>query len=173
NFSDEPRFSFIYGGVESKELLKRCVKTHSSSTPKDKAGIKAIHDLRWRDERTGLEIACELKEFADFPAAEWVVRFKNTSNRPTPLLENIQALDMGWETFDNPTLHRNRGGNWFLHGGDDFAPVADVLKQGTTVNMKSAGGRSSAGWMPYFNLETVDSGLIGAIGWTGQWAFSA
>jgi alpha-galactosidase len=172
NFTSEPRFSFIYGGVESKELLKRCVKTHSVRQAADNKGVKAIHDLRWRDERTGLEISCELKEFSDFPAAEWVVRFKNTSDRQTPLLENIQALDTSWETFDDPTLHRHRGGNWFQHGGDDFAPVADVIKPGSSVAMSCTGGRSSGGWMPYFNLDTAGSGVIGAIGWTGQWAFS-
>ncbi len=36
--------------------------------------------------------------------------------------------------------------------------------------VRSKGGRSSCGALPFYNLERVDgNGLVGAIGWTGDW----
>ncbi len=32
-------------------------------------------------------------EYADFPAVEWTVYFKNTGSENTPLLEKLQAID--------------------------------------------------------------------------------
>jgi alpha-galactosidase len=165
----EPRFSFRYGGQESSKLLKTWKLTRDSKQASD--GITP-HQLQWLDPATGLQVTCELNSYTDFPAAEWVVRFKNTGDKDTPILEAIQALDTTWETYVDPVLHRSKGGHEFLKGSDDFLVVADRMGPDTTVRMASFGGKSSAGWMPYFNLQCAQDGLIGAIGWTGQWAFS-
>jgi alpha-galactosidase len=38
------------------------------------------------------------------------------------------------------------------------------------MKLAPEGGRSSSGTLPFFNLGAPDAGIIGAIGWSGQWA---
>ncbi len=46
------------------------------------------------DPQTSLECRCEIKAYTDFPAVEWVVYFKNTGQTDTPILSDIQPLDV-------------------------------------------------------------------------------
>ncbi len=87
--SDKP-FSFIYGGKTSAEILRACKLSFVSN---DGPGFRQ-HTITWTDAASGLEIICELKTFADLPAAEWVLRFRNAGQQDTPILENVLALDM-------------------------------------------------------------------------------
>src|ERR1039457_4865455 len=50
--------------------------------------------LSWTDPATGLQVRCEAVVYEDFPTVEWTLHFKNTGTTDTPILENIQALDL-------------------------------------------------------------------------------
>ena len=50
--------------------------------------------LVYTDPNTGLEVRCVSVAYADFPVVEWTVYFRNTGGGNTPILENIQALDV-------------------------------------------------------------------------------
>ena len=65
------------------------------------------------------------------------------------------------------TLHYAKGG---IAGLDDFAPQERAMGPNSRFELRSSGGRSSNGVLPFFNLEAGDRGLIEAIGWTGNWA---
>ncbi len=99
---------------------------------------------------------------------EWVVRFKNTGGKDTPILESIQACSTSWplvksgETFINWA----KGG---VAGFDDFAPGRTALKGGAKLRLQPGGGRSSSQVLPFFNLQGAGGGVIAAIGWTGEW----
>jgi alpha-galactosidase len=169
SFDSAPRFSFKYAGAKSETLLKRWTPTLQSHPVKDGA---VLHQIQWNDPELSLQVTCELRAYTDFPAAEWVVRFKNTGNTPTPLIEDIQALDTAFKCPFDAVLHRARGGDEFQRGGDDFSPVADKVLPDQPIRFSCFGGRSSALWMPYFNLEMPGGGVLGGIGWTGQWAMT-
>ena len=47
-------------------------------------------------------------EYNDYPAVEWTVYFKNTGSANTPILKNIQALDV--------ILERDNEGEFILNG---------------------------------------------------------
>jgi hypothetical protein len=69
------------------------------------------HVLTYTDPKSGLEVRCEAIVFQDYPAVEWVLKFKNTSGRETPILSNIQALDTRLTDDGNEfTLHHALGG---------------------------------------------------------------
>lgn len=127
-----------------------------------------------RDAGTGLEVRIEAEVFRDFPAVEWVAHLKNNSDRGTPIVENIQALDavLPAPTSGPATLHYAKGA---VASFDDFAPVDAVMEAGRTLHLQPGGGRSSSQVMPFFNLEGAGGGVIAAIGWSGEWAadFSA
>jgi alpha-galactosidase len=158
-------FSFQLGGRSSCELLPQWQVSRQRGA--FRRG-RAKHRLTWRQPKTGIECRLELEEFKDFPAVEWVLYLRNGGRRDTPIFEQIQALD--WPQLDlgaAPTLHRSRGS---LCKNNDFQCQSEPLVVGQDVRMVAGGGRSSQNWLPFFNLEGEQRGVIAAIGWSGQWA---
>ena len=183
-FMLEPRipFGFSYGGEPSNALFASWLKTRQSQTLADGT---TLHTAKWRDPKTGLECVLELKEYADFPAIEWVVHFRNTGEADTPILEDIRAVDLAGGVDHAITLHRSRGSSC---SKNDFAYSRDVLERGGSITMTPVEGRSSTAWLPFFNLVEEKTsgpwidflssknapeptrGTIIAIGWTGCWS---
>jgi len=134
----------------------------------------------WRDPSSELECRCEITQYADFPAVEWILYFKNCGSMDSPVFEDIQTLDCGMPLEGKrPARPRNSKGSECKF--DDFAPLSKSLGPGENEQwntwfdktnpfcLESKGGRSSNGTMPFFNLDMSDHGVIAAIGWTGDW----
>lgn len=161
------RMSFFLGGRPSAGLLPGWA-CEVRRTPMDGGG-ELIETVR-RDQVSGLEVRTSVKRFGDFPAAEWVVRFKNTGTQDTPLLENIQVLDtiFALPTSGAAILHWARGG---VSTFDDFAPHTVELKPGAKAySLTPNDGRSSSEILPFFNIEGHGGGVVLAVGWSGRWA---
>jgi alpha-galactosidase len=155
--------SFFYDGRESAEILPRWRREPPA------ASAAGRQQLVLTDPVSGLQLRLEVSRFQDFPAIEWVVYFRNTGSEPTPILSDIQSLDLTLPaTPEEPCrLHHALGSECRL---EDFAPQETPLPPGGAAHLGSKTGRSSEGALPFFNLETGDRGIIGAIGWTGGWA---
>jgi hypothetical protein len=69
------------------------------------------HVVSYTDLRTGLVVRCVAVAYKDFPTVEWTVYCKNTGASPTPILENLQALDTKLERTSEAEflLHHNKG----------------------------------------------------------------
>jgi alpha-galactosidase len=164
--------SFVYGGRPSQELLPSWKVTSSSK----EEGDRTLHTVTYADPASGLELIAEICEYKDFPAVEWVLHFKNAGEVDTPILENVQALDLTLDVqpgYGEVVLHRVLGcaGSCSTASISDFAPVDEVLPLGVKSRVASVGGRSATSAMPFFNLEIPENrGVVVAIGWTGQWA---
>ncbi len=97
--------------------------------------------------------------------------FENRGNEPTPIIADIQALDMQLRTG-----HPRKSAMLYELEGDACGETSFLQKQtslavGNEVRRAPTGGRSSSiSAFPWFNLEYDGKGFIGAIGWTGQWA---
>lgn len=157
-------FSFLLGGKPSGELLPRWKVSRQSGAFRNG---RAKHHVTWRQPGTGLECRMELEEFKGFPAVEWVMYLRNVGKHDTPIFENIQALDWATTLGVSPVLHRSIGS---LCKINDFEYRSEPLMAGQDVRMVAGGGRSSNEWLPFFNLEGDQHGIITAIGWSGQWA---
>lgn len=161
-------FSFVYDGRPSDELLKTWSVTQTSR-PCDDNRIE--HTLTYSDPTSGLELRCVGIEYGDFPAVEWVLYFKNTSQNDTPILADIQALDV--------QLKRAAPGDFLVHhakGSEatltDYAPLVDQLAPDAKLAIYSHGipsGLSSQEALPMFNVECDGHGVIAGLGWTGPW----
>ena len=166
-------FSFVYDGQPSAPLLAKWGARVAEERLDDN---RTRRTLTWTDPNSGLEVRCVAVDYADYPAVEWTVWFKNTGTTDTPILENIQGLDTRFE--------RDAKGEEFVLNGikgdfctaDSFEPYRRVLAPGSTAKFappdysgKSCDGPD--GW-PYFNLQTPGGGVILAVGWPGQWAGS-
>jgi alpha-galactosidase len=130
---------------------------------------RSEHTQVYRDPRTGLELRCVAVEYHDFPTVEWTVYLKNTSAADTPIIENIQALNL--------QLQRNGDGEFLLHHNkgapatpNDYEPYETPLPKNAELHLSAKGGRPSNGDFPYFNLTWPGEGVIIVVGWPGQWA---
>lgn len=155
--------AFLYAGRPSAGLLPAWEGEALSS----ETATRQSRTLRLRDPETGLECRCELMLFPDFPAVEWVGYFRNTGSLDTPILSEIRALSAVFPMDEQGlcTLHYARGSGPALN---DFEPLQAHLNPGEH-RLASQLGQSSNGMLPFFNLQMDDRGVIGALGWTGDW----
>ncbi len=165
-YSTEAPFSFVYGGKASADLLKdwKCERT-SRKLDKHRKERTSV----WTEPATGLQVRCVGIEYDDFPTVEWVVHFKNTGVQDTPILSDIQGVDLalarrGTGEF---VLNHNAGDNC---SPSSYEPERLTLEPNSEHRFAPAGGRPTSVGFPYFNLEWPDEGLIIVIGWPGQWA---
>lgn len=168
--------SFRYGDQPSAELVPawECVYEDQAGEAFDR------RVLTFTDAATGLEMRVEIRRFANYPAVDWVVYFRNTAAVDTPILADIEALDASFALPGDRTarVHHARGSNC---GIDDFEPLVDALnptplhpqggwtRAGNPLVVASRGGRSSDSALPFFRLEMDGApGVMGAVGWTGD-----
>jgi alpha-galactosidase len=152
-------FSFKCDGNDSRTFLDSWTRETTTG------------GISFRDPAAGLVCSCEITRFDDFPAVEWLVRFTNEGSEDTPIISDVQALDVAMPFGEEPVMFHGAKGS--LYRNDDFAATESVIEfQKVPVKIGSHEGRSSAHALPFFNisLDKDDQwGVIGAIGWTGRW----
>jgi alpha-galactosidase len=160
-----PAFSFVYDGKPSADVLS-VWQVERSEKPLNDA--RTERTVSYSDPATGLRVRCVTIEYADYPAVDWVLYLENTGAADTPIIENILPLDVRLAAAEDlVTLHYSLGES---NSEYSFAPMTEALGPGAQFRMAPNGGRSSDGFMPFFNLATGDHGVAVAIGWSGQWA---
>ena len=162
----EVPFSFRYGDQPSSYLLKMWDVNRGSRRID---GNRTELTLTYSDPASGLVVRCVAVQYRDFPVVEWTLYFKNTGTKPTPILENIQALDSQFERGAEGefTLHHNKGSQTTP---TDFEPYADALAPKAEKRITAGGGRPTNTDLCYFNIASPGEGTIVAVGWPGQWA---
>jgi alpha-galactosidase len=165
-------FSFICDGKPSKEFLASWQK---SETVHPLSGGRTLRTIVYRDPATHLEVSREITVFPGRRAIEWVLRLRNIGPHDSPMLENILPLDIQLPVPASGAVifHHAHGSS---KGPPDYAPVDADLSPGTTVQLAHyimRNGLHDDGYMPFFNLQWSDGGMVGAIGWTGQWMVTA
>jgi alpha-galactosidase len=168
-----PPFAFVYGGKPSSGFIGKWRVASEERTE----GRKLIRTIVYTDPATGLRVTAVHTIFLDFPAAEWVVRFKNTGKAATPIIEKVRACAVTLPEFTSAagygagavpvTLYRARGSS---AERSDFAPIVEALADKAEVRFGPAAGRSSdTNALPFFNVATPERGVVAAIGWSGRW----
>ncbi|MFA6241297.1 MAG: NPCBM/NEW2 domain-containing protein, partial [Candidatus Hydrogenedentales bacterium] len=162
-------FNFAYNGKPFAEQAMTWMKkdvVHEADTD----GERTHFAITWVDPATKLEVQALAVSYKSYPVVEWSLNFKNAGSADTPIIENIQPLDVRMERGDRGefTLHHARGSSCKQN---DFEPLQTPLAANGTLRLASEGGRSTSGVMPYFNIEsTCNDGALVAVGWPGQWA---
>lgn len=169
-------FSFRYGGTSSRDFLAGWKQIREAKEV-DPQHTKVT--MKFTDPATQLEVRAEAVIYRDFPAAEWVLWFRNGSEKPSPLLEDVNPLELRLPTSAeaDPILdvNYNRGTNVKgegLPGADEFQPAQVSLRPQNRCRFVPYGGRPSDKVLPFFRLDSPGgkSGLFWGIGWTGEWA---
>jgi alpha-galactosidase len=160
-------FSFRYGGKES--LLNQW-QLHEKERNTDSDSDQ--REFIWTDEATGLRLTWQVKRFLNYPAVEWMLTFENVGTSDTPIIEDIQALDLclNHSSDRQPyTVHGVTGGRSFP---DDMIPFSWQVPSAEGKSEIQLGGDhpSSNRHLPFFNLETPENrGVLVGVGWSGNW----
>jgi len=110
-----------------------------------------------------------VKVYKEYPAVDWVLCLENTGTEDTPVIENVQALDLllRAESQHPLVVGHNRGDDC---GPQSFQNVDATVGAGGLFSMAPHGGRSSNGAFPFFDVRYGRETFVVAIGWSGQWA---
>jgi alpha-galactosidase len=160
-------FSFTYGGRSSDELLPAWEQVEQTS---QLDSDRTKRTVVWTDVKTGLRVQWDAVRYDDFPAVEWILHFENAGSAATPILENIQAMDLTVSTPLSPhvpyVLHRAKGG---VPNPSHVMPKSSVVDEKRPSSLGSETGRSSTKNMPFFRLDAGGEAYVAAIGWSGCW----
>lgn len=166
-----PPFSFKYGGKASAEFIG---KWNHSLRQQLMADGAVCYLAVYQDPATGLEIACDIKGFADYSAVEWTLRFTNKGSANTPQISEVNAADINIDSKTGDYHVHYSNGTVFKR--TDFMQNMKVIGSAKdSLYLRADGGRPSSKWLPYINVETSSprigkySGVILSIGWTGVW----
>jgi len=168
-----PPFSYIYNGETFPAAFDNGWDLTRTSEILDQNRTKWI--LQYTKYGDNLIVTCEAIEYGDFPAVEWVLKFRDQHTvDQTYLLSNIQTADFDIEAAASGdfTVYYARGSQYDDTYGHitDFEPLQTSLALGGQRGFMPMEGRSSKGTMPYFNISKPErGGHMFAIGWTGQW----
>lgn len=164
----DPPFSFTYGDRPFAELWKHWRLERTSRKLDER---RTERTLSYTDPESGLVVRCVAVEYHDFPTVEWTLYLKNSGTVDTPILKDVQALDV--------RLRRGPACEFVLHHHlgdactpDSYEPLVTPLEPGAKERFAPVGGRPTNGVWPYYNVQFGGEGMIAAIGWPGQWAAS-
>jgi hypothetical protein len=161
-----PAFSYMYEGKRSEHFI---LSWKFSQKNRQLDDVRTEHTYTYDDTETKLQVRCECVIFKDYPAVEWVLKFRNNAGKETPIIEDVHVLDA--------VFTRKGEGDFILHRAlgnsisrKDYAPVDELINH--ISYLAPTGGRSSFGTtFPFFNIEASgEGGVMVGIGWSGQWA---
>ena len=111
---------------------------------------------------TGLVFTVNAKAYRYYGAYEWTLYIKNTADRISWTISELNACDMYFKG-KKPVL---RGLSGDLTGL--YTPYEVSLRAGD-VDQHATSGRPTHEAFPYYNLEHGNGGTFIAIGWPGSW----
>src|SRR5579884_2072150 len=159
-------FHFLYAGRPSDVLLDHWRQgRQTAQLDPDRARITTT----LTDPATGLRVRWEATRYADFPALEWVLTFENAGSADTPLLEEVQSMDLTFHATaaDGPfLLHRCNGG---IPAPEMYRPEMLPVDEKHPQTLSAGSGRSSTRDFPFFKIEMGHAWAIVAVGWSGNW----
>lgn len=165
----ETPFSFRYDGKSSNDFLSSWKRSESKNTLPD--GVEQTL-ITYSDPQTKLQVVREILWYPKWHAAEWLLRIKNNGDQDSPLLEEIRPLDIALaHSADESVIFHSAYASPY---GDraDYTPIEKPLHVDGEVRTSHyffQNHEHSFSYIPFFNLQGENGGLIGAIGWTGQW----
>lgn len=118
-----------------------------------------------------LTLSLEITFNKEHASLEWVGNWKYTSFTNSRRIANVQILNASFPIQGATMTTARQGGQNYIY---DYQPYSVDLTKTQTYSMQNTGGRSSQGAWPYFDLTSEQNtyGIMGAIGWTGNWKCS-
>lgn len=160
--SENKLISFDYNGRKYQSFINEWKKEIHNGVAKDG---RRQYTVKYKSPDNVL-LTTEIYFDTQLGLIEWCSYFKNASDSRSPVISNILSADISF-VMKNPELMTANGNN--NNDITDFEPSYVKLINGKTVTRSCYDGRSSQGSLPYYDICSDNLGVIGAIGWTGQW----
>ncbi len=116
------------------------------------------------NEEKCLEVTVEATLFHENATCQWVVYIKNTGNKNSGVISDFYALDSSFSTGDAEV--------YYSMGSDTAASDFSLIRKNLTSVAKTFSGnegKPTEKYLPYFNIDGENGGMMLGIGWTGQW----
>ena len=177
---NQPRFSFLLGGIPWKE----CPHETTQTVNENEVTTGYLFE-------GGLKLTNVAKYYPKFGAYEWVNHLENVGKTNTPILSELWDCDCElpvpyretrpsspWSPTKQECMYiMNPNGSTTVDEYDFYTHVDDSCKRTDFLFptksprkvYSSVGGRSSDGNAPFFNVHEAGKGFFVAVGWTGQW----
>ena len=156
-----PAFSMDIDGVDLKDTCSFFDIARSDTRNTANGGETTTVTLT----KNGLEIRVVGTLYEEYATCEWTVWARNTGEKNSGVLSDVLALDSELSA-KNPQLYYSTGSD---SKADDFTMKKAYLLPSVPLYFYPEGGRSSDGFLPYFNLCGKNGGVVAAVGWTGEW----
>lgn len=112
----------------------------------------------------GLELRVEATSFKENATCQWIVYIKNTGTGNSGVISDFYALSSSFSTGDAEL--------YYSMGSDTAASDFSLIKKNLSSFGKSfsaSDGKPTEKYLPYFNVNGENGGILVGIGWTGQW----
>ncbi|MBQ7525374.1 MAG: alpha-galactosidase [Abditibacteriota bacterium] len=153
-------FSFYYGGSPFNPEGWRT--THNS---KKIDADRTKHFFTYTAPDGRLKAECDAVVYKNYPAVEWVLRFRNVGSVNTGQISNVKALDGTFAASGTATIYHGGGAN---NAENDFGLMTDSVAPGGSFTIGSR-GMSSLSALPFFTADSNGTGVVGAVGWSCNW----
>lgn len=155
----KPRLSFTYNGLDLHSLKPEIRESAAS--------------FRYRLP-DGLEMETSIESFDAYGVIRWINYWRNPTAHTSGLISELWDCDvtvpLGTDEEKSPgvpvTVFASKGSNCAF---DDFMIEPHTLDENGHYEARSKGGRSADGVLPFFDVNDGESGVMIAVGWTGQW----
>ena len=167
NSNSQVPFSFVYGRQSSKTLLKAWPE---KTATRELGPERREYTFLWTDPKTALQVRLTAVEYSGSPVVEWTEYFKNGGTVDSPILEEVEPLDISIPLTGKsiPVILYSKG----CGGMDTYALEKHPLNQLDRLRLTNDGGGKTITAIPFFDIQADGGGFIGALGWPGQWAIS-
>ncbi len=114
--------------------------------------------------KNSLEVTVEISVFEKNASCQWTVYIKNTGDTNSGVIGDFYALDSSFST--------GKADIYYSIGSDTQAGDFSLVKKSLSSSVRTFSandGKPTEKYMPYFNVNGKDAGIVFGIGWTGQW----
>lgn len=163
-----PPVEFRVNGVCSKDF-KWDIKWESPITYTDYKNDNPVKRITEKAIYTSgdLQIEVTYTEYPDFPIVEYEAYIKNIGDKNSGRITDMRAIAGVIGSEDSYKLHYFTGATFM--GKGQYTPYTKNIENGSSVYLEVTNGKSSSSFMPYFNAQGKEGGIILAFGWQGSW----
>ena len=122
-------------------------------------------EIAFANKEKGLEVTVRASVYHENATCQWTVYIKNTGNDNSGIISDFHALDYSFSTGDAEV--------YYSMGSDTAASDFSLIRKDLTSSARTfsgSEGKPTEKYLPYFNINGENGGMILGIGWTGQWA---
>ncbi len=161
NFLSDSSYPFTFSVDGEKFNPEQWKKTITDAKKEIYRGGKTKY-ISFTNEN-GLCVTVEATVFEKNASCQWTVYVKNNGKANSGVISDFYALDSSFAT--------GKAQMYYSIGSDTSAGDFSLVKKSLSSPRTFSGneGKPTEKYLPYFNINGTDAGIIFGIGWTGQW----